>query len=111
MSVAESLGSHQLKSFAAFLEEKLHTSSETSIVQNPQVLKNCIPPQRLTREERGLRQILLLKSLKKSMMNIALLMKPLMARRTKIGAKCAFSGLNEDGQGNGGNTVMSLLNT
>src|SRR5215216_4368213 len=39
MSSAESLGSHQLNSFAAFLEEKLHTSSETSIVQNPQ-LKN-----------------------------------------------------------------------
>ena len=36
MSAAESLGSHQLNSFAAFLEEKLHTSSETSIVQNPQ---------------------------------------------------------------------------
>ena len=39
MSAAESLGSHQLNSFAAFLEEKLHTSSETSIVQNPQVRK------------------------------------------------------------------------
>ena len=33
MSAAESLGSHQLNSFAAFLEEKLHTSSESSIVQ------------------------------------------------------------------------------
>ena len=39
MSAAESLGSHQLKSFAAFLEEKLHTSSENSIVQNPQLKK------------------------------------------------------------------------
>ena len=39
MSAAESLGSHQLNSFAAFLEEKLHTSSENSIVQIPQ-LKN-----------------------------------------------------------------------
>ena len=39
MSAAESLGSHQLNSFAAFLEENLHTSSETSKVQNPQVRK------------------------------------------------------------------------
>ena len=39
MSAAESLGSHQLSSFAAFLEEKLHTSSENSIVQNPQLKK------------------------------------------------------------------------
>ena len=39
MSAAESLGSHQLNSFAAFLEEKLHTSSECSIVQIPH-LKN-----------------------------------------------------------------------
>jgi len=39
MSATESLGSHQLNSFAAFLEEKLHTSSENSIVQIPQ-LKN-----------------------------------------------------------------------
>jgi len=39
MSASESLGSHQLNSFAAFLEEKLHTSSENLIVQIPQ-LKN-----------------------------------------------------------------------
>ena len=39
MSAAESLGSHQLNSFAAFLEEKMHTSSENLIVQIPQ-LKN-----------------------------------------------------------------------
>ena len=39
MSAAESLGSHQLNSFAAFLKEKLHTSSENSIVQIPH-LKN-----------------------------------------------------------------------
>ena len=39
MSAAESLGSHQLNSFAVFLEEKLHTSSETYIVQNPQLKK------------------------------------------------------------------------
>ena len=39
MSAAESLGSHQLNSFAAFLEEKLHTSSKNSIVQIPQLKK------------------------------------------------------------------------
>lgn len=39
MSAAESLGSHQLNSFAAFLEEKLHTSSENSIVQIPHLKK------------------------------------------------------------------------
>ena len=39
MSAAKSLGSHQLNSFAAFLEEKLHTCSENSIVQIPH-LKN-----------------------------------------------------------------------
>src|SRR3954468_9940458 len=39
MSAAESLGSHQLNSFAAFLEEKLHTSSGNSIVQIPQLKK------------------------------------------------------------------------
>ena len=38
-SAAESLGSHQLNSFAAFLEEKLHTSSECSIVQIPHLKK------------------------------------------------------------------------
>ena len=39
ISADESLGSHQLKSFAAFLEENLHTFSESSKVQNPQVRK------------------------------------------------------------------------
>ena len=39
MSAAESLGSHQLNSFAALLEEKLHTSSETLVVHIPQLKK------------------------------------------------------------------------
>ena len=39
MSAAESLGSHQLHSFATFLKEKLHTSSENSTVQIPQLKK------------------------------------------------------------------------
>ena len=39
MSTAESLGSHQLNSFAAFLKEKLRTSLETSVVHIPQLKK------------------------------------------------------------------------
>ena len=39
MSATKSLGSHQLNSFAVFLEKKLHTSSENSIVQIPQLKK------------------------------------------------------------------------
>ena len=39
MSATKSLGSHQLNSFAAFLDEKLHTSSENSIVQISQLKK------------------------------------------------------------------------
>ena len=39
MSAAKSPGSHQLNSFAAFLEDNLHTSLENSIVQNPRLKK------------------------------------------------------------------------
>ena len=39
ISADESLGSHQLNSFAALLEENLQTSLETSKVQNPQLKK------------------------------------------------------------------------
>ena len=39
MSATESLDSHQLNSFATFLEDWLRTSSENSIVQNPQLKK------------------------------------------------------------------------
>ena len=46
MSAAESLGSHQLNSFAALLEEKLHTSLENSIVQIPH-LKNMADGKKL----------------------------------------------------------------
>jgi hypothetical protein len=35
MSADESLGSHQINSFAALLEENLQTSSESSRVQKP----------------------------------------------------------------------------
>ena len=39
ISADESLGSHQLNSFAALLEENLQTSSESTKVQNPQLKK------------------------------------------------------------------------
>ena len=39
MSADESLGSHQINSFAALLEENLQTSSESSKVQRPQLKK------------------------------------------------------------------------
>ena len=38
MSADESLGSHHISSFAAFLEETLQGSSESSRVQNPQIV-------------------------------------------------------------------------
>ena len=84
MSAAESLGSHQLNSFAAFLEEKLHTSSESSIVQIPQV-KKMADGKKPQKEERGLRSILPLKSLRTFMLGTA---HPL--RKIKISARCAF---------------------
>ena len=39
MSADESLGSHQINSFTALLEENLQTSSESSKVQKPQLKK------------------------------------------------------------------------
>ena len=91
MSTAESLGSHQLNSFAAFLEEKLHTSSENSIVQIPQLKKMADgkKPQ---------------KGGKKWEVNTAFEIpediydeyctpnRPNMARRPRMSAKCAFRG-------------------
>ena len=109
MSAAESLGSHQLNSFAAFLEEKLHTSSETSVVHIPQLKKMADKkPQ---------------KGGKRPEVNTAFEIpediyagyctpdEPNLARRTKSSAKCAFKGLRGDGHGNGGSTGMLLPST
>ena len=84
MSAAESLGSHQLNSFAAFLKEKLHTSSENSIVQNPQ-LKKMADGKKLQKGGKRPETNTASKSLMKYKKNIALLM-----RKTKISARCAF---------------------
>ena len=105
MSAAESLGSHQLNSFAAFLEEKLHTSSENSFVQIPQ-LKNMADGKKPQKGGKKPEVMTRLKSLRKFMLTIAHLMKQNLAKKTKISARCAFRRLNGDGQGNGGNTDM-----
>ena len=86
MSAAESLGSHQLNSFAAFLEEKLHTSSESSIVQIPQ-LKKMANEKRPQKGGKRPEVILPLKSLRTFMLGTA---HPL--RKIKISARCAFRG-------------------
>ena len=105
MSAAKSLGSHQLNSFAAFLEEKLHTSSENSIVQIPQ-LKKMADGKKPQKGERGLRSTLPLKYLRTSMLGTA---HPL--RKIKISARCAFKRLRGDGQESGGSIDMLLPNT
>ena len=111
MSAAKSLGSHQLNSFAAFLKEKLHTSLETSIVQNPQLKKMDEEkhPQKGGKRHETNTAFEISEDI--YMHITAHLMRPLMARRIKISARCAFSGLNKGGHGNGGSTAMSLLST
>ena len=102
MSVAESLGSHQLNSFVAFLEEKLHTSSENSIAQVPQLKKMA--------DGKKPR-----KGGKRPEVNTSFVIPDdiyagycTSLRRTKISARCAFKRLRGDGHGNGGTTDMSL---
>ena len=84
MSAAESLGSHQLNSFAAFLKEKLHTSSENSIVQIPQ-LKKMADGKKPQKGGKRLRSIQHLRSLMKYMLGTAHLL-----RKPRMSAKCAF---------------------
>ena len=104
MSAAESLGSHQLNSFAAFLEEKLHTSSETSVGHIPQLKKmsDGKKPQ---------------KGGKRPEVNTAFeIPEDIYAgyytppRKIKISARCAFKRLRGDGQESGWSTDMSLPN-
>ena len=108
MSTAESLGAHQLNSYAAFLEENLHTSSETLVV-HPQLKKMADKkPQ---------------KGGKRPEVNTAFEIpediyagyctpdEPNLARRTKSSARCAFKGLRGDGHENGGSTDMLLPST
>ena len=105
MSAAESLGSHQLNSFAAFLEEKLHTSSENSIVQIPQ-LKNMADGKKPQKGGKKPEVMTAFEIPEEFMLTIAHLMKQNLAKKIKISARCAFRRLNGDGQGNGGNTDM-----
>ena len=100
MSTTESLGSHQLNSFAAFLEEKLHTSSEKSIVQSPQ-LKKMADGKKPQKGGKNWKSTLLLKYLKTFMQGIAHLLK-----KQRMRAKCAFIRLRGDEPENGGSTDM-----
>ena len=89
MSAAESLGSHQLNSFAAFLEEKLHAYSENSIVQIPQLKKmaDSKKPQKGGKRP----EINTAFEIPDTYTKItALLMRPSLAKRIKISARCAF---------------------
>ena len=91
MSAAESLGSHQLNSFAAFLEEKLHTSSENSIVQIPH-LKNMADgkkPQKGGKKPEVMTAFEVPEDIYKI---TTLLMRPSLEKRTKISARCAYRG-------------------
>ena len=65
----------------------------------------------LRKEERSLKSILPLRSLMTSKEGTARLMRQLMTKRLKMSVKCAYRGLKEDGQENGGSTNMSLPNT
>ena len=105
MSAAESLGSHQLNSFAAFLEEKLHTSSENSIVQIPQ-LKNMADGKKPQKGGKKPEVMTAFEIPEEIYADYCTPMKQNMAKKTKISARCAFRRLNGDGQGNGGNTDM-----
>ena len=91
MSTAESLGSHQLNSFAAFLEEKLHTSSENSIVQIPQLKKMADgkKPRKGGKKPEVMTAFEIPEDITQA---IAHLMRPSLVRRTKISARCAFRG-------------------
>ena len=89
MSAAESLGSHQLNSFAAFLEEKLHTSSENSIVQIPRVKKMADGK----KPQKGGKRPEVNTAFEKSediLLTIALLMRQSSENRTRISARCAY---------------------
>ena len=100
MSAAESLGSHQLNSFVAFLEEKLHTSSENSIVQNPQLKKMA----ELKKPQKGGKKHEVNTAFEIPMTSMQGTAHPL--RKQRMSTKCAFRRLRGGGPGNGGITAM-----
>src|SRR4051812_21169858 len=105
MSAAESLGSHQLNSFAAFLEEKLHTSSENSIVQIPH-LKKMAEGKRPQKGGKRPEVMTAFEIPDDIYAGYCTPMKPNLARKTKISARYEFRGLRGDGHVNGGSTDM-----
>ena len=105
MSAAESLGSHQLNSFAAFLEEKRHTSSENSIVQIPQ-LKNMADGKKPLKGGKKPEVMTAFEIPEEIYADYCTPNEAKFGKENKISARCAFRRLNGDGQGNGGNTDM-----
>ena len=100
MSAVESLGSHQLNSFAAFLEEKLRTCSKNSIVQNPQLKKMADGK----KPQKGGKKLEVNNAFEIPDDIYAGYCTPL--RKQRMSAKCAFRRLRGDGPENGGITDM-----
>ena len=105
MSAAESLGSHQLNSFAAFLEEKLHTSSENSVVHIPH-LKNMADGKKPQKGGKKPEVMTAFEIPEEIYADYCTPDEANLAKKTKISARCAYRGLNGDGQENGGSTYM-----
>ena len=105
MSAAESLGSHQLNSFATFLEEKFHTSSENSIVQIPQLKKMADGkrPQKGGKKPEVMTAFEIPDDIYKDYCTPD---EAKFGKEDKISARCAYRGLKGDGQENGGSTDM-----
>ena len=110
MSAAESLGSHQLNSFAAFLEEKLHTSSENSIVQIPH-LKNMADGKKPQKGGKKPEVMAAFEIPEDIYADYCTPVRLSSEREIKISARCAFKGSRGDGHGNGGSTGMLLPST
>ena len=107
MSAAESLGSHQLNSFAVFLEEKLHTSSENSIVQIHH-LKNMADGKKPQKGGKKPEVMTAFEIPEDLYADYCTPMRPSSEKKAKLSTRCAYKGLKGDGQENGGSTDMSL---
>ena len=107
MFVDESLGSHQLNSFVAQLEEKVQTSSESSHVQNPQLKKMADGKKTQKggkrKEEHTTFEIPMI-----CMLGTARLMKIFMAQKLISSVRHACKRSNNTGHMNGGLTNTSL---
>ena len=105
MTAAESLGSHQLNSFAAFLEEKLPSSSENSIIQIPQ-LKNMADGKKPQKGGKRPKVMTAFEIPKDIYADYCTPDEAKFGKENKNQRKCAYIGLKGDGQENGGSTDM-----